>query len=63
MDDKLIVDRVNELIDRYLDIETEVRNLKEAYALGYRYLDENGKVIKDNGNVIHFPSTNGGTVH
>ena len=51
---KLIVDRVNELIDEYFNIETEIKNLKDAYTQGYRYLDgTTGEVIKEAGNVFH----------
>ncbi|MHC4278258.1 MAG: hypothetical protein ACYSTI_13210 [Planctomycetota bacterium] len=53
-DKKLIVDRVNELIDEYFLIETEIKNLKEYYSQGYRYLDSTtGEVIKEADNVVH----------
>ncbi len=54
MDDRqLIVDKVNELIDEYYEIENEIRQLKEMFGLGYRYLDSTGSVIKESGNVIN----------
>jgi hypothetical protein len=51
---KLIVDRVNELIDEFFGIEDEIKRLKELYSQGYRYLDgTTGEVIKEADNVFH----------